>query len=378
MWHPLRLVEDYAMAGRARDMRQLPVHVLNHSQHNFRKRSTQEDLDEIEDWTDRAARRMYEGAGLGPNDVDRFNPYDGYAPMAQFFLEGFQWHGVKRGDAFAFYAGDIRVEGPHPFWSSGDNLGNGRPLLVANAISGCLRLSGARARPANRQETGKCRLGETTVAKHITRTKVVSKDENGNETTSESEIEKASLWDRATSIATISGIIIALITAWVGISEYFHRLDQDKFTRQMAEDTRSLEQKTKARESKKTFFDKQSELYFKSVATVASITNKNPPLQKDLEDFENMFWGSMAMVEDDDVDQAMVLFRDARNNNGDKNCLRAASLFLAHCVKKSLETSWDVKLGAPPEIPCTPETRKSVENTYGLKYESAGQKSSTR
>ncbi len=46
---------------------------------------------------------MYEGAGLGPNDVDIFNPYDGYAPMAQFFLEAFQWHGVKRGDAFAFY-----------------------------------------------------------------------------------------------------------------------------------------------------------------------------------------------------------------------------------------------------------------------------------
>jgi hypothetical protein len=37
-----------------------------------------------------------------------------------------QRHGVKRGDAFAFYAGDIRVEGPHPFCSSGGNLGNGR------------------------------------------------------------------------------------------------------------------------------------------------------------------------------------------------------------------------------------------------------------
>ena len=48
--------------------------MLNHSQHSFRKRSTQEDLDEIEDWTDRAAKRMYEGAGLGPNDVDVFNP----------------------------------------------------------------------------------------------------------------------------------------------------------------------------------------------------------------------------------------------------------------------------------------------------------------
>ena len=71
----------------------------------------------------------YEAAGLGPEDVDIFNPYDGYAPMTQFFLEGFQWHGVKRGDAFAFYASDIRVEGPHPFCSNGCNLGTGHSRM---------------------------------------------------------------------------------------------------------------------------------------------------------------------------------------------------------------------------------------------------------
>jgi hypothetical protein len=30
--------------------------MLNHSQHNFRQRTRQPDLDEIEDWTDRAAK----------------------------------------------------------------------------------------------------------------------------------------------------------------------------------------------------------------------------------------------------------------------------------------------------------------------------------
>ena len=120
--------------------------MLNHSQHNFRQRTTQADLDEIEDWTDRAARRMYEGAGLAPEDVDILNPYDGYAPMAQFFLEGFQWHGVKRGDAFAFYAGDIRVEGPHPFSSSGGNLGNGRTrtAMYTDSIEQLRGTAGAR------------------------------------------------------------------------------------------------------------------------------------------------------------------------------------------------------------------------------------------
>jgi len=37
---------------------------------------------------------------------------------------------VKRGDAFAFYVGNIRVEGPHPFCSSGGNLGIGRTRTV--------------------------------------------------------------------------------------------------------------------------------------------------------------------------------------------------------------------------------------------------------
>jgi hypothetical protein len=70
---------------------------------------------------------MYQGAGLGPKDVDGFNPYDGCAPMAQFFLEAFQWHGVKRGN--------IRVERPHPFPSSGGNLENGRTRMAMHTDS---------------------------------------------------------------------------------------------------------------------------------------------------------------------------------------------------------------------------------------------------
>ena len=45
-------------AERARDMRRPLVYVLNHSQHNFGQRTTQADLDEIEDWTDRAASKL--------------------------------------------------------------------------------------------------------------------------------------------------------------------------------------------------------------------------------------------------------------------------------------------------------------------------------
>src|SRR5438045_1447703 len=142
--------DDYARG-------QPPVHVHNRSQHSVRKRRTQEDMDEIEDWTDRAARRMYEGAGLGPQDVDIFNPYDGYSIMTQFFLEGFQWHGVKRGDSFAFYAGDIRVEGPHPLCSSGGNLGTGRlrTAMYTDSIEQLRGTAGARQVRSEERRVGK-------------------------------------------------------------------------------------------------------------------------------------------------------------------------------------------------------------------------------
>ena len=70
---------------------------------------------------------MYEGAGLGPKDVDIFSSYDGYAIMAQFFLDAFHWHGVKRGDIFAFYAGDIKVDGPHRSARAAAIWGTGAP-----------------------------------------------------------------------------------------------------------------------------------------------------------------------------------------------------------------------------------------------------------
>ncbi len=45
----------FTTAERARDIGQKPVYVLNHSQHHFKRRSMQADLEEIEDWTDSAA-----------------------------------------------------------------------------------------------------------------------------------------------------------------------------------------------------------------------------------------------------------------------------------------------------------------------------------
>jgi acetyl-CoA acetyltransferase len=113
-------------ADRAKDLRQPPVYVLNHTQLFAIGRGQMPSLAEIEEWTSLQAEMMWEGTGLGPADIDVFNAYDGFATLPQFVLEGFQWHGVKRGEALDFYAGDIGLSGPHPFIPGGGNLGCGR------------------------------------------------------------------------------------------------------------------------------------------------------------------------------------------------------------------------------------------------------------
>ncbi len=113
-------------AERARHMKQKPIYILNHCSQRGVVRSSCETLDETEEFTDHIARMCYEGSGLSAKDIDIFNPYDGFTLFFQYFLEGFQWRGVKRGEAHDFYAGDISVEGPNPLSSSGGNCGNGR------------------------------------------------------------------------------------------------------------------------------------------------------------------------------------------------------------------------------------------------------------
>ena len=89
---------------------------------------------------------MYEGAGLGPNDVDIFNPYDGYAPMAQFLL------GPSSGTASnaAMLSRSTRaISGSRDrtrFARAGGNLGNGRTrtAMYTDSIEQLRGMAGAR------------------------------------------------------------------------------------------------------------------------------------------------------------------------------------------------------------------------------------------
>ena len=117
-------------AERAKDMKQQPVYILDHTESAFTPRSLVQTLDDTESWTDIQAKRSYAGSGLRPEDIDVFAPYDGFAVFTQYFQEAFGWRGVQRGEAHDFYADDITLKGPNPINSGGGNMGTGRMRTV--------------------------------------------------------------------------------------------------------------------------------------------------------------------------------------------------------------------------------------------------------
>ena len=116
----------FTTAERAKDMKQKPVYILNHTRTQPRIRGVVPTLDDVEAAGDSMGRKLYEGSGLSPSDISFENMYDGFTLFHQFHLEGIRFAGVKRGEALDFYQTDISIEGPNPVSPSGGNAGSGR------------------------------------------------------------------------------------------------------------------------------------------------------------------------------------------------------------------------------------------------------------
>src|SRR6202035_2779688 len=73
------------------------------------------------------AARVYEAAGITAADVAFENAYDGFSLFHVFWIEGFGFFGIKRGETLDFFASqDISIDGPTPISPSGGNIGSGR------------------------------------------------------------------------------------------------------------------------------------------------------------------------------------------------------------------------------------------------------------
>ena len=146
----------FTTAERARNMRASPVYVLDHSQHNFKQRT-----DTGRSGRDRGLdrpRRAQNVRGCGAwAHGRRYLQFTTAMHHGAVLLEGFQWHGVKRGDAFAFYAAisgsrDLtRCAQVAAIWGTG---GRARPCTPTASSSSAPRLAHGRSRFGQRPRWG--------------------------------------------------------------------------------------------------------------------------------------------------------------------------------------------------------------------------------
>jgi acetyl-CoA acetyltransferase len=144
----------FTSAERARDLPNRPVHVSGYAFGSpaTRRLPTHWPLDDIMGVGTETARRLWESAGVGPEEIDLPQLYDGFSPFVYFWLEVLGL--CPPGEAHRFVQ-DGRIDsdrpGALPVLSGGGALGNGRMHGVPQMLECYLQLSG---RAGERQRSG--------------------------------------------------------------------------------------------------------------------------------------------------------------------------------------------------------------------------------
>lgn len=130
---------------RARDLRQPPVRVRAVAATGEYKWATASfntvDEDFVSTGHRRAARDLYQRAGLGPEDIDVALIYDGFTPSVIMSLEDFGFCGIGEGGPFV-EGGAIRREGSIPVNTHGGNLAEVYLQGITHLLEGVRQLRG--------------------------------------------------------------------------------------------------------------------------------------------------------------------------------------------------------------------------------------------
>jgi acetyl-CoA acetyltransferase len=144
----------FTSAERAKDMPNKPVYVagLGMGAPVTRRLPVHWPLDDIMGVGFETGRRLWEAAGIGPQEVDLPQLYDGFSPFIYYWMECLGFCPVGEAHRIALEGGiDSDKPGALPVLSSGGALGNGRMHGVPQMLECYLQLSG---RAGERQRDG--------------------------------------------------------------------------------------------------------------------------------------------------------------------------------------------------------------------------------
>jgi len=100
------------------------------------------------------------------------------------------------------------------------------------------------------------------------------------------------------------------------------------------------------RESKKPFWERQVSLYFDATSAAATLATSDVESRRReaAADFWRLYWGPLALVEDREVEAAMVRFGKCIDKECPRDQRQQLSLALAHTCRRSLQASWNLTL----------------------------------
>ncbi len=153
-----------------------------------------------------------------------------------------------------------------------------------------------------------------------------------------------SSFEELLKVATLVGVVASFL--W-GV--YVWKDKSDKEIVQQRVDAERLSG-TRRIEATKPFLERQLKLYTEASQVAAVIaTSDTAARRKAVDRFWELYWGELALVENTEVEAAMVAFGGGLKNKASTSELQQLSLRLAHACRLSLDKSWGIHAWSEPD-----------------------------
>lgn len=178
----------------------------------------------------------------------------------------------------------------------------------------------------------------------------------------ESPSHEARAWFDSKTIESVSKIMLALIAVLGFVWGVYKYMDSRERQLDRHEDALERQAETRRIEATRPYLERQLRLYTEATQVAARIATKgSAPGRRDLKDspsasryhastldnavtrFWELYWGELALVEDNEVERAMVAYGQALRDKAPTETLQEKSLALAHACRDSLARSWGVE-----------------------------------
>lgn len=141
------------------------------------------------------------------------------------------------------------------------------------------------------------------------------------------------------SISKVASIAIAAAAFAWGVWQYFR---SERHKREQLKNERERDAHHRRIEATRPFLERQLQFYLEAtrVAAIIAVSKEENAVCAATHRFKELFWGELALVEDEKVEIAMLEFKSALDRDLPADELEQMSLGLAHACRDSLAKSW--------------------------------------